>query len=610
MGTMSIMNTRTLLPPALILALAGCSGDDGKLQPVVPTQISSVDGNGQSGAIGSTLPTPLRVRVTDASNNPVPGIVVGWSAVDGGGAVTPTSITDAGGIASATFTLGPTIGEQHVEAQAEGLPGSPVIFSATATEPVESTHPTQIISLDGNGQSGTIGSTLPTPLRVQVTDAADIPVSGVVVSWSTVDGGGSVTPTSTTDPAGIASATFSLGPFIGEQHAQAQVNGLSGSPVVFSATATEPSPVGGTELKVVGGGNNVNERFSSDLWVHGNYAYTGTWGFRNQEGNALKVWSLGTSGAPTLVRTVTVPNTGTVSDVQVSSDGQVLVLSSEGGSNGGIFLYSLSNPAAPAFLASALIGEAGVHTVTLADIKDRRYAFAAKNPGFSEDASDDPVLLIYDISDPAAPSLVEQQPFPERDYSIHDTFVRDGIAFVFVWNDPGLVIYDVGNGIRGGTPNAPVELSRFVTSTRDVCCGPSMHNGWWFHNPVTGERRYLFVGQEGLSNLGISSSGDIHVVDVSDLSHPTEVAFFHMDGAGTHNFWMDEERQILYAAYYNGGIVALDVSGTLQGDLSSRLLSQVKPGGNQNTFTWGVQLANGFLYAIDMESGLWQLTTE
>src|SRR5687768_11057944 len=91
MGTMNIMNTRTLLPPALILALAGCSGDDAKLQPVVPTQISSVDGNGQSGAIGSTLPTPLRVRVTDASNNPVPGIVVGWSVVDGGGAVTPTS---------------------------------------------------------------------------------------------------------------------------------------------------------------------------------------------------------------------------------------------------------------------------------------------------------------------------------------------------------------------------------------------------------------------------------------------------------------------------------------------------------------------------------------
>ena len=73
---------------------------------------------------------------------------------------------------------------------------------------------------------------------------------------------------------------------------------------------------------------------------------------------------------------------------------------------------------------------------------------------------------------------------------------------------------------------------------------------------------------------------------------------------------MDEERQILYAAYYNGGVVALDVSGTLSGNLADRLISTVKPGGQGNTFVWGVQLANGYLYASDMLSGLWQLTTE
>jgi hypothetical protein len=73
---------------------------------------------------------------------------------------------------------------------------------------------------------------------------------------------------------------------------------------------------------------------------------------------------------------------------------------------------------------------------------------------------------------------------------------------------------------------------------------------------------------------------------------------------------MDEGRQVLYAAYYNGGVVALDVSGTLSGDLSSRLMSEIRPGGTGNTYTWGVQLANGSLYAIDMLSGLWQLKTE
>jgi hypothetical protein len=96
-------------------------------------------------------------------------------------------------------------------------------------------------------------------------------------------------------------------------------------------------------------------------------------------------------------------------------------------------------------------------------------------------------------------------------------------------------------------------------------------------------------------------------VDVSDLAHPSEVAVFHLDGAGTHNFWMDEARQVLYAAYYNGGVVALDVSGTLSGDLSNRLIAEIQPGGDGDTYTWGVQLAGGSLYAIDMLSGLWQL---
>jgi hypothetical protein len=118
------------------------------------------------------------------------------------------------------------------------------------------------------------------------------------------------------------------------------------------------------------------------------------------------------------------------------------------------------------------------------------------------------------------------------------------------------------------------------------------------------------VGQEGPGVFGSRSSGDIHVVDVSDLARPREVALFHLDGAGTHNFWVDEARQVLYAAYYNGGVVAIDISGTLSGDLSGRLLSQVRPGGAGNTYTWGVQLANGSLYAIDMLSGLWQLKTE
>ena len=243
----------------------------------------------------------------------------------------------------------------------------------------------------------------------------------------------------------------------------------------------------------------------------------------------------------------------------------------------------------------------GIHTATLGEIGGRRYAFAARNPP-------NPALLIYDVTDPADAALAATVPVP-ADYGIHDTFVREGLAFVFAWN-AGMIIYDVGHGIRGGTPAVPVEVSRLIPSANGVPGGPAVHNGWWFHNPVGDERRYLFVGQEGPGIVGSASSGDIHVLDVSDLANPREVAFFHLDGAGTHNFWMDEANQILYAAYYNAGVVALDVSGELEGDLAGRLIGQVRPGSPGDTYTWGVQLAGGWLYASDMLTGLWQIAVE
>jgi len=476
-----------------------------------------------------------------------------------------------------------------------------LVVGACGDDKMEPVPPAAIASFGEEFQSAAAGTPLPDSLRVRVTDAAGNPASAQV-SWSVLEGGGTISPaTSLTDGNGVAAAQFILGPAEGEQRAQASVNGLAGSPVIFTATATPPSDV---TLAVLSGGNNVPERYGSDLWVHGSYAYTGTWGGfprSTNNGDVLKIWSLSASGAPTLVDSVKAADINTVSDVQVSEDGQLLVFSAEYEPEGGVYLYSLADPAHPVFLDRVQV-PGGVHTATLAEVGGGSYVFAARNPGVEE-----PALLIYNVTDPSNITLVATVPVP-ADYGIHDTFVRDGLAFVFAWNT-GVIIYDVGNGIEGGSPSSPVEVSRLITSATGAGT-PSVHNGWWFHNPVTSEKRYLFVGQEGNGVVGSQSSGDIHVVDISDLTDPQEVAFFHLAGAGTHNFWMDEERQILYAAYYNAGVVALDVSGTLSGDLSGRLLSRIRPGGTGNTYTWGVQLANGFLYASDMLSGFWQLGIE
>jgi hypothetical protein len=467
--------------------------------------------------------------------------------------------------------------------------------------------PALIQMIDGDEQTANVSTALPLPLRVRVLDQAGAPVMGVTVTWSLVSGGGgSITPTSTTNIDGIASAAFTLSAVVGEQQARAAVDGLAGSPVTFTATATEPGGGGGGgggPVEVRAGGNNVPERYTSDLWLHGSFGYTGTWGFRQQQGNAIKVWQLSTTGAPALANTVVIPNVGTVSDVEVTADGQILLATTENGiaDANGMHLYSLANPAAPAPLGKLAVS-GGFHTGTFSTIAGKRYVFGARNPT----SSTAPALVIVDVTAPAAPAVAATVPVPD-DYGIHDTFVRDGIAFVFAWNT-GVILYDVGNGMKGGSPSAPVEISRLVTSSSGLPDGAQVHNGWWFHNPTNGEKRYLFVGQEGPGSVGgFTSSGDIHVVDVSNLNAPVEVATFRLDGAGVHNFWMDEARQILYAAYYNGGVVALDVSGTLSGNLANRVLGSVRPAGS-TTFVWGVMLHQGSLYASDMHSGLWQLS--
>ncbi len=211
-------------------------------------------------------------------------------------------------------------------------------------------------------------------------------------------------------------------------------------------------------------------------------------------------------------------------------------------------------------------------------------------------------LLAVGTEEPIQP--IASIPIPAN-YGVHDTYLRDGLAFVSAWNT-GLRIYDVGNGVQGGTPASPVLLSTTVTPANGNPC-ICVHNAWWFHNPVTGEKRYVFVGQEVPLTFGQSSAGDLHVLDVSDLANPQVVGVLSVPGAGVHNFWMDEAAQVLYAAYYDGGVIKVDVSGTLSGNLNSRILQHVQPGGPGNTYVWGVYLANNTLYVSDMLNGLWAL---
>jgi plastocyanin len=127
--------------PALgagLLALA-CGGDGGGggMGPCVPgaaTQLVKTAGDPAPWYFNNSLPSPLSVTARDASNCPVPGVVINWAVASGGGGVSPSqSTTSAAGVATTTDSIGST-SPQTVTATFTGLP-APLTFTASATAP-------------------------------------------------------------------------------------------------------------------------------------------------------------------------------------------------------------------------------------------------------------------------------------------------------------------------------------------------------------------------------------------------------------------------------------------------------------------------------------------
>jgi hypothetical protein len=375
---------------------------------------------------------------------------------------------------------------------------------------------------------------------------------------------------------------------------------LSGTPAAGGSAGAVVLPVSGL--------GEVQDRLTSELWVRGAWAYTGTYNSASRgRGNVLKVWDV-SGPAPVLRNEVTVGDASTLSDVQVSDDGRLLVVATEF-YPGSIVLFDLTDPARPRQISrfSTESTLTGVHTAELARVGGRLHAFLSVDPTPSR-------LVIADLSDPANPREVLARemgtPF------IHDVFVRDGILFTALWNG-GTVMWDIGGGGRGGTVADPVRLATLETK------GGRAHNVWWSGcGASTISPRYVFIGEEGPGALGSTSTGDVHVVDIGDLAAPREVAFFSVAGAGTHNFSLDERDGFLYAAYYNAGVRALNVRGDLSActdaqregsggrcDLfrMGRLAGEGLMDAGRRVYVWGVQWRDGSLYASDMLNGLWKL---
>src|SRR5437762_7362523 len=136
------------------------------------------------------------------------------------------------------------------------------------------------------------------------------------------DDGGDVTPKGAT--IGLSAMRFNRflnGAALASNTARAISVPLVALALACGSDKTVTAPT--SQVLTVLGHGIVSDRYTGEIWVNGNVAYTTTWGSREALGNAVKIWDV-SGNVPVLVDSLIVPGASTLGDVQTSDDGQLL----------------------------------------------------------------------------------------------------------------------------------------------------------------------------------------------------------------------------------------------------------------------------------------------
>ena len=357
---------------------------------------------------------------------------------------------------------------------------------------------------------------------------------------------------------------------------------------------------------------------TEELWIHpnGKYAYLGT----GRGGDVMYAIDISNPARPFVTDSI-VANTRRVNDIMTTPDGKFLVFTREGAADrkNGIVICSLEDPAHPKPISEFTEGvTAGVHSA---------FVYKQDNYGTHVYLTNDGTgaLHIVDISDPYRPKEVAQWRTPKRfgdaGRSLHDIDVQNGLLYASYWND-GLVVLDIGNGIKGGTPQSPQLVSQFKYDLnalyKDVeqTGGPGFIRGThtaWRH------KNYVFIADEVFAARDVEGAKDasatraygrLQVIDVSDIAKPRSVAWYEPEYGGVHNVWVAGDT--LFIGAYEAGFRVFDIAGELRGDLRAqgREIGHVNTadmdGKVQNAArVWGVIYRDGLAYVNDNQNGLW-----
>ena len=416
---------------------------------------------------------------------------------------------------------------------------------------------------------------------------------------------------------GSGAAVYSDGAFVAERAGTYVVTASSGQHSAAASVVVRPRNVE-REVEVVAHVPMPDLQMSEE-WIIGHHAYLAT------VADKLFVYDIADPANPKLLDTLKV-DARLINDISTTPDEKIGVFTREGASNrknGIVFLDTTDASHLNVLSEYTATVSGGVHSAYI----DGHYVY------LTDDATGS--LRIVDFQDPKHPKEVarwqtenptvvsintEMGSMTSGRY-LHDLQVKDGLAYLAYWRD-GLVILDVGNGMAGGSPENPKLVSQYHFNHYEL-----YGDGWLAGtHSVFRYKNYLFVGDEvfpAIFNLEdrdrIPVRAICHVMDVSDIKHPREVAQYEAPEGGSHNFWAAND--MLYEGYYSGGARVLDISGELRGDLyrQGREIARFWTGDSKGyrpnlPFTWGGQpcsvtcdspLLNGLMYFNDIHSGLW-----
>jgi hypothetical protein len=382
------------------------------------------------------------------------------------------------------------------------------------------------------------------------------------------------------------------GVFVAEEPGTYRVTARMGENDVVSGVVRVEARGADAELIQVGRGG-IGEHHSGDVWVFEgvdgrDYAYIGTFMW-----DWMKVFDVTDASNPILTDSIQL-DARRINDVKIHPNNRLGIVTREGASsrrNGMVFL-DLSIPAHPTILSEyteTVTG--GVHNVWISG--EHELVYAVHNGTRA--------VHVIDISNPEAPHEVGRWGIDNQQRSLHDIMVQDGYAYLSYWDD-GAVVLDVGAGTHGGTPTTPTFVSQFKYPIGNT------HVVWRYG-------KYMFVGDEIFpagwdAEQAIHARGYIHVLDMTDIENPIEVAKYEVPEAGAHNIWIEDDK--MYVGYYQAGLRVVDISGELRGDLykQGREIARIMTTDSETmtpnwSMAWGAQVFKGRIYSSDLNSGLW-----